>query len=85
MSRDSNDSDAVELAEFSVLELFGDSPRDEVTRGPHTPLQFSIDRLLAYLSLKAHLNGTEDIGELSQGSGLLQRSHKHKDLVCRSI
>ena len=85
MSRDSNDSDAVELAKLAVLELFGDSPRDKITRGPHAPLQFSINCLLAYLSLKAHLNGTEDIRELPQGSGLLQRPHKHEDLMCRSI
>ena len=85
MSRDSHDSDAIELAKLAVLELFGDSPGYKVTRWPHTPLQLSIDRLLAYLSLEAHLNGTEDIRELSQRSGLLQRPHQHEDLMCRSI
>ena len=79
MSRDSNDSDAVELAKLAVLELFRDSPGDEVTRGPLTSLEAGHDGALRDLALETHLEDAEDLGQRGRVRG--QRSQQTEEVV----
>ena len=71
MGRDPDDSDTVELAKGAVLELLGDSPGDEVSRGAEAALQLFRNRLAADLAFKTDLDSAEDVWQLALGSRLV--------------
>ena len=79
MSRDSDDSDAIQWGEWVVLELLRDSPRDQVPWGTDASLHVFLDRLLRDVSLEADLDRAQDVRE--RLVSLLEGSHQHEDLM----
>jgi len=72
MSCNPDDSDTIKLGEFIILELFRDSPWDQVTAGPHAPLELFVNVLLADFSFESDLDRDQDIWQLASFCWLFQ-------------
>jgi len=82
VSSDSDNSDSVELGEVEVLELFGDSPRDEISRWSESSFEVVLVRLLRDITFITNLDSAENI---RNSSLTIKRSTENEDSMSRSI
>ena len=69
-----------------VLELLGNSPRNQIAGGPEAALHVVLETVLVDLTLEAYLDGAKDVWQ--QALLLLcvgQRSGEDEDLMSRRI
>ena len=86
MRCNADDPGSAELCEALVLELFGDSPRNQIAGGPEATLHVVLQTVLVDLALEAYLYCAKDVWQqalllLSVG----QRSGEDEDLMGRRV